>query len=234
MEEFDYQWKADQPATHFKLEIPEGYDDPGDFIRIHIQPKGRPEFVLNNEDGWVEYADPKFPDAYTKLKEQSLVKSKYVLILPYSKNPNEPPLVFLRSWGYASNADRLHVVGFNQLGDPILLLNRELNLEELVDLDEDGHLEIVGLPWLSEEWGSGFLTYSPYYVYKLPSPVDGPATLSIELSKTYNLKNYYGWAGPEFNQKLVVIRHPPNGGKPLIMNADEAEKLMQQRAKAQP
>ncbi|HZU33811.1 MAG TPA: hypothetical protein VFB79_22040 [Candidatus Angelobacter sp.] len=31
VEEFDFQLKADQSVTHFKLEIPEGYNDPGDF-----------------------------------------------------------------------------------------------------------------------------------------------------------------------------------------------------------
>src|SRR5579871_3979721 len=110
VEEFDYQWKTDYPSLHFKLEIPEGYDDPGDFIRIHIQPKDHAEFVLDNNDGWIEYVDQKYPDIYTKLQEQSLVESKYVLILTDSKNHDDPPLVFLRSWGYASNAERMHVI----------------------------------------------------------------------------------------------------------------------------
>lgn len=40
VEEFDYQWKANQPSIHFRLEIPDKYNDPGDFIRIHNSTPG--------------------------------------------------------------------------------------------------------------------------------------------------------------------------------------------------
>jgi hypothetical protein len=40
------------------------------------------------------------------------------------------------------------------------------------------------------------------------------------------MKNYYGWAGAECSDDLAIVRNPPSGGKPLIMKAKEAEKLM--------
>lgn len=226
VEELDYAWKPGQSPVHFKLELPEGYDDPGDFIRIRIQVPGQPEFVLDNEDGWIEYNSKEQPsDVYANLGRRNLVKSKYVLVLPDSKRASEPPLLFLRSWGYASDAERLHVIGFKPSGEPVTLINTDLDLAELADLDGDGHPEIAGLPCMSQGWGHELLTYDPYHVYKVPHPVTGPAAVSVELSKAYNLKHYYGWAGPDCSEKIAVVLHPPSGGKPIIMNADEAEKL---------
>lgn len=229
VEEFDYAWRPGQASAHFKLELPEGYDDPGDFTRIHIQVKGQPEFVLDNQDGWIAYNSQEQPsDVYAKLAKQNLAQSKYVLVLPDSPSASEPPLLFLRSWVYASDAERLHVIGFKPSGGPITLLNTELDLEAVVDLDSDGHPEIVGMPCMSQESGPGILTYDPHHVYKVPHPITEPAKLSVELSKAYNLKHYYGWAGPDCSEKLVVVLHPPSGGKPVIMDAAEAEKLMKQ------
>lgn len=228
MEEFDYAWKHSEAPMHFTLERPEGYDDPGDFIRIRIQVKGRPEYVLNNEDGWVEYNNQEEKsEVYAQLKDQNLVQSKYVLILPDGKSKNRPPLVFLRSWGYASSAERLHVIGFMPSGTPITLINNGLDLVELIDLDGDGYQEIVGQPCLGEVVGSEIETYAPYQVYKVPHPVTSEARVSLALSRAYNLKHYYGWAGPECNQELRVVLHPPSGGKPLILHEDEADRLME-------
>ena len=229
VEEFGYAWKPGQTPVHFKLELPDGYEDPGDFTRIHIQVKGQPEFVLDNQDGWIAYnSQEQQSDVYAKLGKRNLVQSRFVLILPDSTRAGEPPLVFLRSWVYASDAERLHVIGFKSSGGPITLLNTELDLEEVTDLDGDGHPEIVGLPCMSQESAPGVLTYDPYHVYQAPHPITEPAKLSVELSKAYNLKHYYGWAGPDCSEKLAVVLHPPSGGKPVILDAAEAKKLMKQ------
>lgn len=225
--EFDYTWKENQPALHFKLELPEGYKDPGDFTRIRIQAPGRPEFLLDNEDGWIpyNYKEPR-SGIYNRLREQNLVSSEYVLVLPGSAQKGDPPLLLLHSWGYASDPERLHVIGFQPTGQPIVLFNDELDLVDLIDLDGDGYPEIVGRPCFSQGFGDGLLTYDPLHVYSVPHPVTSTATLSLPLSEAYNLKHYYGWAGPDCSEKLAVVLHPPSGGKPIIMKTDEAEKLM--------
>jgi hypothetical protein len=51
------------------------------------------------------------------------------------------------------------------------------------------------------------------------------ATLSLPLSKDYNLKHYYGWAGAKCREDIAVVLHPPQGGKSLVMSAQKAEKL---------
>jgi hypothetical protein len=228
VEEFSYKWSAAQPAANFKMGLPEGYNDPGDFIRVRIKVGSHPEFVLDNNDGWVEYnnQDEK-SEFYAKAQKQNLTDSKYVLILPSAADKTGPPLIFLRSWGYASNAERLHVISFNSSGESITLLNTELDMTDLVDLDGDGNLEIVGNPWRSESFGHDLETYSPYYVYTLSRPIGLPARVSVELSKRYNEKHYYGWAGLKPAEKLVVVLHPPGGGKPVIMRQEKAEKLFE-------
>jgi hypothetical protein len=219
--------------VHFKLELPEGYRRPGNFIRLHIQVTGQPDFVVDNQDGWVEYNTQNDPsEVYEHLKNQNLVNSKYVLVLAASSRKSDPPLILLRSWAYGSDAERLHVIGFMDTGKPTLLLNEELDLLELADLDSDGAVEIAGQPCLSQLFGAGLMTYDPLHVYKIPHPITGPAILSIPLSKNYNLRHYYGWAGPDCSEKLAVVLHPPGGGKPVIMDTDAATKLMKEGKRA--
>ncbi len=232
VEEFDYALKPGQAPAHFTLQLPEKYNHPWDFTRIRIQTPGLAEFVLENEDGWVAYNNQEEPSAvYADLGAKNLVKSEYVLVLADSRVAGEPPLVFLRSRSYASNPERLHVIGFKPSGEPVTLINRELSLEAFVDLDGDGRPEIIGLPCLSQEFGHDLLTYDPYHVYKISQPITGPIAISTELSKAYNVRHHYGWAGAECSEKLAVVLHPPSGGKPVIMDVAEAEKLMQSSAK---
>src|SRR6267154_339758 len=144
LEEFDYAWKPGESPVHFTLQLPEKYHYPGDFRRLRVQTPGQAEFVLENEDGWVAYNNQEEPsEVYANLGAKNLVKSKYVLVLADSRVAGEPPLVFLRSQSYASNPERLHVIGFKSSGEPVTLINKELSLEAFVDLDGDGRSEII-------------------------------------------------------------------------------------------
>ena len=223
VEEFDYQWKADQPTTHFKLEVPEGWNDPGDFLRIHIQPKGRTEFVLTN-DAWIEYSDEKFPDDFTRLKQQSLVPSKYVLILPHSPKPDVPPLIFLRTWD-PIGPGRLHIIGWQPSGDPFLLFNQELYLVDVNDVDGDGMKEIIGRPCIGEGVGPDAGSYTPYQVYKIDSPIGKTAALSVPLTEQYTRQKYDGWAGPECRDDYVTIHPKDKTKKPLVVSKEAFEKM---------
>lgn len=234
VEEFDYQWRANQPSLHFKIEIPEKYKEPGDFIRIHIQPQGRPDFVLSNDDGWIEYNyGEKVKDFYTELVKRNLVQSKYVLVLPMSKNPDDPPLIFLRSWGYASNPERLHIIGLQPSGDPLLMFNDEFYLEDLSDMDGDGVSEVIGLPCLSEGVDKGVGTYAPRQVYKIVFPIQKPAAFSIPLTEQSTRQKYDGWAGPECSQKHFVVDRADKTKKPLVMTEEEFRKMGKSSGQAQ-
>lgn len=228
VEAFDYILPPHRVPIHFKLELRKD-DEELTFTRIHIKASDQPEFVLDNDDGWAQYVQKDdSTKIWERLQKQNLLKSRYVLMLSLSLREREPPLIFLRSLGRVSDADRLSVIGLRQSGQPFLILDKDLELEEFADLDGDGYREIVGSPCLSQAFGSDLQTYDPFHVYKISHSLTEPAKLSIPLTKSWNLKHYYGWAGPDCSEKLAVVLHPPSGGKPFIMDADEAEKLMTQ------
>jgi len=220
VEEFDFDWPGKDTPAHFKLERHTGQAEPS---RLTIQIKGHKDFILSNDDGWVEYETDFQPEENFLKINKTLGTSRFVLFLQVKDNL--PPLAFLESLDYASDPERLHVIGLDAAGDPKLLFNQIFHLAELADLDGDGTKEMAGLPCFSQSWGKDFLTYDPYNVYKFPGLNDSRATLSIDLSKEYNIKKYYGWAGPSCSEKLAVVLHPPNHGKAVIVKSSDAEKM---------
>lgn len=170
------------------------------------------------------YGGEKVKDFYTDLPKRNLVRSKYVLVLPMSKNPNDPPVIFLRSWGYASSPERLHMIGLRPSGDPLLLFNAEFLLEELNDMDGDGVYEVIGLPCLGEGLGEGAATYAPRQVYKIAFPIQKPARLSIPLTEQSTRQEYDGWVGAQCDEKHVVVDRKDKTKKPLVMTEEEYRK----------
>jgi hypothetical protein len=54
-------------------------------------------------------------------------------------------------------------------------------------------------------------------------------TFDLKLTESFNKKNYYGWAGPACSEEIVVVLHPPGGGRPLIMGAKKAQRIMRKK-----
>lgn len=223
VEEFDFNWQADTPA-HFKLE-----QKSDDRSRLTIRMKGQRDFVLESADIWVEYAgnyqpEEKFPNA-----NRNLSSSKYALILPVSSESQAPRLVFLFGGQYASDTERLRVIALDPTGSAKVVFDHNFHITEFHDLDGDGISEIAGQPCFSQGWGHDFLTYDPYQVHQIVSPAGTPAKLSLPLTKEYNLKHYYGWAGPDCSEELAIVLQPPGGGKPVIVKSKEAEKMFEKK-----
>jgi len=223
VEEFDFDWLGKGTPAHFKLERHTGQQEPS---RLTIQIKGHKDFVLSNDDGWVEYETDFQPQENFLKINKNLGTSKFVLFLKVTNGL--PPFAFLTSLDYASDPERLHVIGLD-VGDPKLLFNQIFHLAQLDDLDGDGMKEMVGLPCFSQSWSDNLLTYDPLHVYKLETTPKPELKLSLPLSQDYNLKHYYGWAGPDCSEDLAVVLHPPGGGKPVIMKTEEAKKMLGKR-----
>lgn len=218
--EFALDWDG-HPNVRIALSIPSPRVDPGDFTRVSVLVPGHKDVVFTNETGWVKYATEATSEQVKKYK--NLVPSEYVLAL--KANPSRT-LLFLLGYGYASSPGSLDALEISREGDTRRVLHRdELGLKEFRDLNGDGLAEIVGYPYLSEEWGNGLLTYDPFNVYSLSSVPGGSASLSVPLSKNYNLRHYYGWAGPQCSEDIAVVLHPPKGGKPIVLKAKDAERL---------
>jgi hypothetical protein len=220
---FLFDWNG-HPKVQVIMEIPASWSDPGDFTRIRIQVPGQKQFVLSNSNGWVKLSSDVAAIRPNVLKMKNLVHSEYVLALDASHDNRT--LLFLFGYSYASSPGSLDVIEILHSGQPRLVLHREeLGLVDVRDLDGDGTAEIVTFPCLSQEYGDGLLTYDPLDVYTIGKAAGEPAVLSLPLTKSYNLKHYYGWAGPECSEKFAVVLHPPHGGKPFVTTAEKAERM---------
>jgi hypothetical protein len=219
---FTVSWN-EQANVHFSLSIPETWDTPGDFTRLSIIVPGHKQFVLANEGGWVKYGSNEASTSLEVKNLKNLIASNYVFAAKAAQNRT---VLFLFGYSYASSPGSLDMLEISAEGDVWVALHREeLGLKDFRDLNGDGVAEVVGYPCLSEEYGNGLLTYDPFNVYSLSNSPGGKANLSVALSKQYNLRHYYGWAGPECSEDFAVVLHPPDGGKPIVVSAKEAEKI---------
>lgn len=226
-----YDWHGSGKPFTFILDVPKNWNVGGDFSRLRIQLKGGRVFVLQNKDGWTKLDEQ---DVATQLLRKNLVQSRHLLFVPDGSDPRKPPLLFLFGWPYGSSPGSLHALRLEEGTPRVIFFRKEYSLTDFTDLNGDGIPEIVGKKCLSQEWGSGFLTYDPFTVYTLPRRGAKSAQLSIPLSKQYNLQHYYGWAGPNCSEEIAIVLHPPKGGKPFIMKAREAEKLFEVKQSPKP
>jgi hypothetical protein len=219
---FKFDWNGHKDVQ-VVLEIPAPWGDPGDFTRIRIRVPEQREFTLSNKNGWVRYDSDAASASQDVRKLANLVPTKLILA---SRAAGNRTVLILFGYSYASSPGSLDVIELSDAGQPRLVLHQdEFGLQGVRDLNADGVAELIGYPCLSQEFGNGLLTYDPFHVYELGVTSATPATMSLPLSKAYNLKHYYGWAGDRCREDVAVILHPPKGGKPLLMSTAEAERL---------
>ena len=222
-EEFDFDWQGNGQPAHFKIEQSEEEQT----SRLTISIKGQKGWVLENDDVWEEFARDFDKEEDFLRKYKNLATSKYVFSL--APSPSAKPWVFLVTPQYGSDPGNLFVLALDSSASPRIIFNKTFHIKEFRDLDGDGMAEIAGLPCFSQSWSSNLLTYDPLHVYKLESAPKPELKLSLPLSQDYNLKHYYGWAGPDCSEDLAVVPHPPGGGKPVIMKTEEAKKMVREK-----
>lgn len=217
-----FDWAGPGQTATFILENPAN-PNVGDFTRLRIRTHGHPEFVLTDEDGLVNFRKENCSFHFEFCKRKNLITSNYLLLFPVA---GKKPVLFLFGWAYASSPGSLHAIAIGEDGSPREIFSvKEFDLYDFLDVNSDGLPEIIGKKCLSESMGNDLLTYDPYSVFRLPKAPATKAVYSLSLSKTYNLKHYYGWAGPHCREDVAVVLHPPGGKKPIILPSKEAEKL---------
>jgi hypothetical protein len=224
VETLRYDWAGSGKPATLVLEIASDFARGGDFTRVRIVTPGNPEFVLLDQNGLAN-----FRTITCQYKEFGLCRKANLVSsdrLFFYRLPSGQTLLFVFGWPYGSSPGSLHALALDAEGMPHEILSlKEFDLDDMIDVDGDGAPEFVGKKCFSEEWGTHLLSYDPYSVYRLPKAPAGNATYSLQLSKQYNLKNYFGWAGPDCREDVAVVLHPRSGGKPIIVNSKEAEKL---------
>ena len=222
-EEFDFDWQGNGQPAHFKIE--QSQDEQTSRLTISI--KGQKDWALENDGVWEEFARDFLKEEDFLKKNRNLASSKYAFSL--APSPSARPWIFLVTPQYASDPGNLFVLALDSTGRPEVILKITFHIKEFRDIDGDGVAEIAGQPCFSQSWSSGLLTYDPLHVYKFESTPKPELKLSLPLSQDYNVKHYYGWAGPECSEDLAVVLHPPGGGKPVIMKTEEAKKLLKKK-----
>lgn len=212
-----FHWTENTRPYTFIVEQPAA-DRSEDAPRLRIKgPAGR-GFALVLPGGLDKIQDK-------KLTADNLIKSSYLYLTPKLKDAQGRPMLVVFGWAHGSNPGSLGVLALDKTGHPTSVFRSgTFEIAALQDIDGDGLSEIIGVHCLSQLWGTCFSTYDPYSVYHLPVSGEGKATLSLELSKQYNLKHYYGWAGPRCREDVAVVLCAPKG-KPRVMSAKEAERL---------
>jgi hypothetical protein len=222
-EEFDFDWQGNGQPAHFKIE--QSQDEQTSRLTISI--KDQKDWVLENDDVWEVFARDFVKEEDFLKKNRNLAASKYAFSLAPSATAR--PWIFLITPQYASDPGTLFVLALDSSGHPAVILKTTLHIKEFRDLDGDGVAEIAGLPCSSQSWNDNLITYDPLHVYKLETTPKPELKLSLPLSQDYNLKHYYGWAGPDCSEELAVVLHPPGGGKPVIMKTQEAKKMLRKK-----
>jgi hypothetical protein len=206
IETLRFDWAGAGKTATLILELPLHWDDAGDFTRLRIQTPGHPEFVLTDTDGLVNFRRGNCSSPFEFCKRKDLVDSNYVLFLPVTGGR---PVLFVFGYAYASSPGSLHALAVDADGAPREIFSEnEFDLYDFRDVSDRGLSEIIGRKCMSQEWGNDFETYDPYSVFRV-SQAEVKAVYSLSLSKLYNLKRYYGWAGPDCREDIAVVLHPP-------------------------
>jgi hypothetical protein len=228
VETLQYDWNHDGKPCTFILDRPSNFAGGGDYTRLRVVAENGARLSFVDNDGLTDFADSVAPNwvtpHFTAIVKRNPVASRRLLFVPVDLKSSKPFLLCMFGWPYASSPGSIHIIASINGVPEQVLYRREF---QIVDyrLNDNSPIQIVGEPCFSQQWGNGLLTYDPYWVFSVPSGGAGGATLSIPLSREYNLKHYYGWAGPNCSEKLAVVLHPPSGGKPVIMDAKKAEAL---------
>jgi hypothetical protein len=227
VDDVTYDWRGDSRPYEFAMSVPEDYHRGGDFTQLRILLRGREIFQLKDEDGLAKLKDEPFSHEILEASRQNLLNSEHLLMLPGLKGSSRYPVLMLFGWSYASSPGSFHVVVLDDHGVPREILGlTNFYLRSITDLDHDGVPELVGQKCLSQEWGPELLTYDPLLAYRFGATAASPVVLDKELSRKASEEQAYGWAGSECREDLAVVLHPPGGGKPRILPADEAEALL--------
>lgn len=211
-----FEWNKSSGSQTFILE--KRNDDE---FRLRIQTRGQPDFLLP-----IAYAVVRLDNELLdkQLVADNLLSSSYLYISPKLRDRSGRPMLLAFGEPMGSDPGSLNIVALNQRAAPIVVFSSEtFQLTAIKDLDGDNRSEFVGLHCLSQEWGTCMTTYDPYSVYHLDDR-SGKAVRSLALSKAYNLKNYYGWAGPNCSEQIAVVKCAPKG-KPRVMSAKRAKQL---------
>jgi hypothetical protein len=216
---FVYDWAKNGSPYQFVLL---------DSKEVIIRQKGKVLLTLHDDYGIAKYSGTSYSKPFKEMTKMNILKSEYLLMLDSFKGKSQYPLLMVFGEGIASDPGAFHVIALSKDGTPHEIMSLEnFYIEEIVDLNNDGIQEIIGKKCLSQLWGACFSTYDPFSVYCFGKHSTDKMKYKMTMSRSYNKKHYYGWAGPNCREDVAVVLHPKEGGKPIIIKAQTAEKIFE-------
>ena len=239
VEQFNYSWQKDPKSNHhpkssssphskelpvasITLQVPKGWDDPGEFLRILIQTQDSHDTAFDQFEG-VKLSEP--------FRSYAIDKKQYLAAVPFS-GKDAPAMLVVEDYDYPSQAPIIHVIHLmkNFYRPDVQAQKLFVYSKSIEDVDHDGTLELVGTRSYSDptEFSPRVRAYVPYLVYKL---IGDQLVVNEELSKKYNLEKRDGWMGSEMSKDLVVVvpenqKASDDSARGKVMKLSEAKKLV--------
>lgn len=183
-------------------------NDPGKFTKLFLSLTNKDTLSLTNIEAWDTI----------NFTSANHTNSNLVYINQNKKSTH----LFLSGFQYSCCPRKLTIIGItkNKL-KPIY--HKDFNVSEIVDINKDGKLEIIGRDSFisyydfDKKSNSEIGTYVPFEVYSL-SP--NKLIISYELTKKYNENNYV-FAGYEYSE-TVKVGYPRKGEQPFLINDSDS------------
>jgi len=224
VETIHYAWLPGAAAYTFVLRVPVGYDSDGGYTQLQIRQSDKLLLEVMDEDGLETIVDSLKSSRSEPRIRDNVLRSRHLLMLRDVHGKGQPPALFLFGRAFASDPGSLHVIELDKNGKPYEALHlSHLDVDGFEDVGRDGTPELIGWECLVEDDGQQ-VGYQPFSLYRFGTP-GSPMKFDLALSRKYTLAHYYGWAGPGCRNDVIVVLHPPGGGKPEIMNAQKAKSL---------
>jgi hypothetical protein len=175
-----------------------------------IAPDGRTT-VIAPENGIEKLTDD--AGGPKNLLKDKLTHSDFAYATPRLRGPDGAPLLLVQEDATDVGPGDLRLYTLDKQGRPSLLtVVKAFELIAIVDLAGDGEPELAGALSYSQVAGC-LMTYDPRGVVRFTDRTHSRLVYSRVLSRAFNLKYYYGWAGPHSSERIGVALGGKHKGK---------------------
>lgn len=212
-----FDWNRDGKPDEVVLEATRPPAESGEFEfdRVRIRVSGHAWKTIDDPTGWRGFSGESAL-AETPLAARNKLRSGRIALVPVED------VKFARQWlfmirdpQFPNNPFGLSAIRLDKAGVPSNAFdNDSFMLMAIEDLDQDGEPELIGIACLGQG-NDDYTTYTPYSVYR--GSAAGKAEYDQALSERYTRANYPGWVGSECSSSHIVLHHPEDGGKPVLI-----------------
>lgn len=212
----EFNWD-NHAGVRIEFRSPPVMDGPGEFTQVRVYVPGHSVAVFNNENAWARTSDRQSVPDPLPSSFHNLLPTDYLVAI--QTGPHTTTLLLIGA-NYGCCLGGLEAIGITPAGEVTQVLHLDaFDAEEFRDYGQNQYA-LIGRTCLGEQFGdpagTGVVTtYNPFDVFLFGAGGGQPARLSIRLSRAYNQKHYYGWAGAGCSETDPIIVLPKNG-KPYL------------------